>query len=181
MSKGKLVHTRKIEINTFDLGNHRILVEGELEDTRRPPSSTEKSETGPFLVHHLVARFWVQGPDLTISAVDAEMKRIPRQGCPEVLPAVQKLVGVKIITGFTQKVKDLIGNVRGCSHLTSLFLTLGPVAVQGYWAAYGREPGARSLDNPAISRVIDSCHVWRKDGPQVQSLIAAMGKGKKGA
>ncbi len=181
MSKGKLVHTRKIEINTFDLGNHRILVEGELEDTRRPPSSAEESETGPFLVHHLIARFWVQGPDLTISAVDAEMKRIPRQGCPEVLPAVQKLAGVRIITGFTQKVKDLIGNVRGCSHLTSLFLTLGPAAVQGYWAAYGREPEARSLDNPAISRVIDSCHVWRKDGPQVQSLIAARGKGKKGA
>ncbi len=181
MTKGKLVHTRKIEINTFDLGNHRVLVEGELEDTRRPPSSAEESETGPFLVHHLVARIWVQGPDLTISAVDAGMKRIPRQECPEVLPAVQKLVGLKIITGFTQKVKDLIGNVKGCSHLTNLFLTLGPVAVQGYWAAYGRRPEARSLDNPAISRVIDSCHVWRKDGPYVQSLIAAMGKGKKGA
>jgi hypothetical protein len=180
MTKKKLVHTRKIEINTFDLDDHRILVEGELEDTRRPPSA-EESETGPFLVHHLIARIWVQGPDLTISAVDAKMKRIPRQECPEVLPAVQKLVGVKIITGFTQKVKDLIGNVRGCSHLTNLFLTLGPVAVQGYWAAYGRRPGARSLDNPAISRVINSCHVWRKDGPLVQSLIAAMEKGKKGA
>lgn len=180
MTKKKLVHTRKIEINTFDLDDHRILVEGELEDTRRPPSS-EESETGPFLVHHLIARIWVQGPDLTISAVDAEMKRIPRQECPEVLRAVQKLVGIKIITGFTQKVKDLIGNVRGCSHLTNLFLTLGPVAVQGYWAAYGRRPGARSLDNPAISRVINSCHVWRKDGPLVESLIAAMEKGKKGA
>ena len=180
MTKKKLVHTRKIEINTFDLDDHRVLVEGELEDTRRPPS-VEESETGPFLVHHLIARIWVQGPDLTISAVDAEMKRIPRQECPDVLPAVQKLVGVKIITGFTQKVKDLIGNVRGCSHLTNLFLTLGPVAVQGYWAAYGRKPGARSLDNPAISRVINSCHVWRKDGPLVQSLIAAMQKAKKGA
>ncbi len=181
MTRKKLVHTRKIEINTFDLDDHRILVEGELEDTRRPPSSVEESETGPFLVHHLVARIWVQGPDLTISAVDAEMKRIPRQECPEVLPAVQKLVGLKIITGFTQKVKDLIGSVKGCSHLTNLFLTLGPAAVQGYWAAYGRRPGARSLDNPAISRVIDSCHVWRKDGPYVQSLIATKAKGEKGA
>ena len=181
MTKKKLVHTRKIAIKTFDLDDHRILVEGELEDTRRPSSSPEESETGPFLVHHLVARIWVQGPDLTISAVDAEMKRIPRQSCPEVLPAVQKLVGLKIITGFTQKVKDLIGSVKGCSHLTNLFLTLGPAAVQGYWAAYGRRPGARSLDNPAISRVIDSCHVWRKDGPYVQSLIAAQGKGGKGA
>ncbi len=172
MSESIPVHTRKIEINTFDLGDHRILVEGELEDTRRSPNG-ENSDAETFLIHHLVARIWVQGPDLTISAVDAEMKRIPRQACPEALPAIGRLAGVKIITGFTQKVKDLIGGIRGCSHLTNLFLTLGPVAVQGYWAAYGRKPETRSLQNPAISRVIDSCHVWRKDGPFVKSLVAA--------
>jgi hypothetical protein len=77
-------------------------------------------------------------------------------------------------------VKDLIGDVKGCSHLTNLFLTLGPVAVQGYFAAYGRRPGARSLDNPSLSRVIDSCHVWRKDGPHVKSLAAALEREKKG-
>jgi hypothetical protein len=118
---------------------------------------------------------------LTISAVEAEMEKIPRKMCPEILPGMQKLVGLKIITGFTQRVKDLIGDVKGCSHLTNLFLTLGPVAVQGYWAAYGRRPGARSLENPAVSRVLDSCHVWRKDGPYVRSLSAEMEKGKKGA
>ncbi len=181
MTKRRPVHTRKIEINTYELGDYRILVEGELEDTRRPPASDDNSETGPFLVHHLVARIWVQGPDLTISAVEAEMKQIPRRACPEVLPAIQKLVGLKIITGFTQKVKDLIGSVRGCSHLTSLFLTLGPAAVQGYWSAYGRGHEPRALDNPAVSRVIDSCHVWRRDGPYVKSLIAAGAKEKKGA
>ena len=109
------------------------------------------------------------------------MPKIPREMCPEVLPGVQKLVGLRIITGFTQKVKDLIGDVKGCSHLTNLFLTLGPAAVQGYWAAYGRRPEARSLNNPAVSRVIDSCHVWRRDGPYVRSLIAAGANEKRGA
>ncbi len=180
MEKGNPVHTRKIEINTYDLGDHRILIEGELEDTRNAPSS-DNGPTEPFLVHHLFARMWVQGPDLTVSAVEAEMKKIPRQACPEALPDIRKLSGIKIITGFTQKVKDLIGGIRGCSHLTNLFLTLGPVAVQGYWAAYGRKPEARSPKNPAISRVINSCHVWREDGPFVKSLIAAYkaGEGKK--
>ncbi|MBI5967231.1 MAG: DUF2889 domain-containing protein [Deltaproteobacteria bacterium] len=180
-NRGKLVHTRKIEIRTYDLGDHRVLVEGELADQRIPPMPAGDQKRGPVLVHHLIARIWVQGPDLTISAVEAEMPRIPREMCPEVLPGVQKLVGLKIITGFTQKVKDLIGDVRGCSHLTNLFLTLGPAAVQGYWAAYGRSLGARSLDHPAISRVMDSCHVWRKDGPYVRSLMTIMEKERKGA
>ena len=176
----KLVHTRKIEIHTYDLGEHRVLVEGKLADTRTPHSSAGEPKSEPTLIHDLIARIWVQGPDLTISAAEAEMGKIPREMCPEVLPGVQKLVGLRIITGFTQKVKDLIGDVKGCSHLTNLFLTLGPVAVQGYWAAYGRRAGARSLDNPAFARVLDSCHVWRRDGPYVRSVIAAREKEKRG-
>lgn len=168
--KGRLGHTRGIDIHTYDLGDHLVLIEGKLRDTRNSNSPTGEAGNGPILIHDLIARIWVQGPDLTISAAEAEMPRIPREMCPEVLPWVKKLVGLRIIAGFTQKVKDLIGDVRGCSHLTNLFLTLGPAAVQGYWAAYGRRPGARSLDNPAVSRVIDSCYVWRKDGPLVRGL-----------
>lgn len=170
LTKGKPIHTRKVEINAFDLGDHQILVEGELLDTR---------PVGP--IHHLFARIRVQGPDLTITQVNAEMKRIPREGCPEALPAVQKLSGLRIISGYTQRVKDLIGDVKGCSHLTSLFLSMGPVAVQGYFAAYGRKGATRTPDNPAFARVLNSCHVWREDGPYVQSLIAALKKGKKEA
>jgi hypothetical protein len=177
MTKGKPVHTRKVEINTFDLGDHQVLVEGELLDTR-PAGSEEKGE-GLRTIHHLLARIRVQGPDLTITRVDAEMKRIPREACPEALPAVQKLAGLRIISGYTQKVKDLIGDVKGCSHLTNLFLTMGPVAVQGYFAAYGRKGAVRTPDNPAFARLLNSCHVWREDGPYVRSLMAALKKEKK--
>jgi hypothetical protein len=155
MTKGKPVHTR-------------------------PVSSEEKGE-GLRTIHHLFARIRVQGPDLTITRVEAEMKRVPREACPEALPAVQKLAGLRIISGYTQKVKDLIGDVKGCSHLTNLFLTMGPVAVQGYFAAYGRKGAVRAADNPAFARVLNSCHVWREDGPYVRSLRAALEKGKKGA
>ena len=179
MIERKPVHTRKVEINTFDLGNHQVLVEGELLDTR--PSSPEAKEEGIRTIHHLLARVRVQGPDLTITDAQAEMKRIPREGCPEALPGIQKLIGLRIISGYTQKVKDLIGDVKGCSHLTNLFLTMGPVAVQGYFAAYGRKGAARTPDNPAFARVLNSCHVWREDGPYVRSLKAALQKGKKEA
>jgi hypothetical protein len=169
----KLVHARKIEIHAYDLGENRVLVEGKLTDTRPLQSSSGDPGKEPARIHDLIARIWVQGPDLTISAAEAQMDQIPREMCSEALPGVQKLVGLKIAAGFTQKVKDLIGDVKGCSHLTSLFLSLGPVAVQGYWAAHARRAGARSLDNPAFSRVLDSCHVWRRDGPYVRSVIAA--------
>jgi len=162
------VQSRAIDIQIYDLGDHQVQVEGQLRDQRMVPPRGSKEH--PALIHHLIARLWVRGPDLTITAAEAEMKRVPRDPCPEILPGLQKLVGLGIITGYTQKVKNLIGGAKGCSHLTNLFLTMGPAAVQGYMAAYGRKPGARSLSNPAILRVIDSCHVWRKDGPLAQSL-----------
>ncbi len=175
--KGKPVHTRRIEIQTYDLGDHQVLVEGELLDTR--PAPPEEGEGKLRTIHHLQARVRVQGPDLTITEAGAEMVRIPRQGCPEALPGIPKLAGLRIISGYTQKVKELIGDVKGCSHLTNLFLTMGPVAVQGYFAAYGRKGGARNPDNPAFLRVVDSCHVWRKEGPLVQSLMTLMRKGRE--
>jgi len=170
------VHTRKIEIHTYDLGKNQILVEGKLADTRS--AALQEPESSPVLIHDLIARLWVQGPDFTIIKAEAEMVHIPRNICPDILPVVKKLVGMKIITGFTQRVKDVIGGINGCAHLTSLFQTLGPAAVQGYFAAYGRRGKERSLDDPDISRVIDSCHVWRKDGPYVGSLLAMLKKSK---
>ncbi len=177
----KPVHIRQIKIETYDLGGHQVLVEAALKDTRSasPGGDSLGEEMQP--VHDLVARIRVQGPDLTIAAVEAEMPHTPRKGCQEVLPDMQKLVGLRIAGGYTQKVKDLIGDVKGCSHLTHLFLDLGPAAVQGYFAAYGRRPGARSLSNPAISRVVDSCRVWRRDGPLFQALAAEARKGPGGS
>lgn len=168
----KPVHMRRMEIKTYDLGEHQVLIEGILKDVRTPPSSDEPPGSSMVPIHDLVARIQVQGPDLTITAVEAEMPCVPLAMCPEILPDMQRLVGLKVASGYTQKVKSLIGNVKGCSHLTHLFLSLGPTAVQGYWAAYGRKPGARSPSNPALARVIDSCRVWRKDGPLARSLSA---------
>jgi hypothetical protein len=47
--------------------------------------------------------------------------------------------GLHVVGGFTIKVKETLGNERGCSQLTSLIISMGPPAFQGYWAAYGLE------------------------------------------
>ncbi|MBI4496011.1 MAG: DUF2889 domain-containing protein [Deltaproteobacteria bacterium] len=174
----RLVHTRRMEMKAYDLGENRMLVEGELFDTRdRPPlllqrTPAPKRDEG-FLIHGLVARLWVQGPDLTILDAQAGMPHFPQEGCPEVLPWMKRLVGLKIAPGFTQKVKGLIGGTRGCAHLTNLFLEMGAVAVQGYWTAYGRGAGGRSPKKPALSRLSGNCYVWRADGPLARSIRSA--------
>jgi hypothetical protein len=165
----ELVHSREISIRAFDLGDHSILVEGSLIDHRYRPWPDEASEM-PKLVHHMMIRLKVKGPRMFIEQAEATMPHHPREECPVVLPWIKDLEGLSITQGFTMKVKKAIGGTRGCAHLTSLVTAMGPAAVQGYWSAYGVERERRSLDDEAARNIINTCYLWREDGPLVKGL-----------
>ncbi len=163
----KLVHTREISIRTSDLGDHYILVEGGLIDHRYQPRPNETSEESE-LVHHMVIQLKVKGPEMSIEQAEATMPHHPREECPEVLPWFRNLEGLEIAPGFSMKVKKVIGGIRGCVHLTSLVIAMGESAVQGYWAAYER--GRTGLREKTIKKFINTCHLWKEDGPIVKGL-----------
>ncbi len=164
----KLVHTREISIQTSDLGDHSILVEGSLIDHRHQPEQdrAEKSE----LVHHMVIRLRVKGPGMLIEEAEATMPHHPREECPQVLPMIRSLEGLEVAPGYTMKVKRAIGGVKGCAHLTSLVIAMGESAVQGYWAAYGAEGRRKGLREQTIRKFINTCHLWKEDGPIIRGL-----------
>ena len=163
-----LVHTREISIQTSDLGDHSVLVEGNLVDRRHQP---ERDRNEKFnLVHHMAIRLKVKGPGMLIEEAEAAMPHHPREECPEVLPSIRNLEGLEIAPGYTMKVKRIIGGVKGCAHLTSLVIAMGESAVQGYWAAYGAEARKRGLREQTIKKFINTCHLWKEDGPIVRGL-----------
>jgi len=55
-------------------------------------------------------------------------------------------------------------------HLTSLVIAMGESAVQGYWAAYQAERRRKGLREQTIKRFINTCHLWKEDGPIVRGL-----------
>jgi len=169
----KLVHNREHSIHTYDLGDHCILIEGSLID-HRYPSSQDETPGDPRLVHDMVVRLKVKGPHMLIQEAEAEMPYHPRKECTVVLPWIQNLVGMSIATGFTMKVKEIIGETKGCAHLTSLVIAMGPCAVQGYWAAYGVERAEMSLREESISKIVNTCYLWREDGPLIMGLREAL-------
>jgi hypothetical protein len=165
----ELVHNREISIRTFDLGDHTILVEGCLIDHRYRPEEDEVLKESK-LVHHMLIRLKIKGPEMLIEEAEATMPHHPREECPVVLPWIRKLEGSRIAAGFSMKVKRIIGNIKGCAHLTSLVTAMGPSAVQGYWAAYGVESERMSLHDEAVKNIINTCYLWREDGPLVKDL-----------
>src|SRR4030065_2045857 len=83
----KLVHTREISMRTSDLGDHTIVVEGDLIDHRYRPMQNKESEESE-LVHHMVIQLKVKGPSMSIEQAVATMPHHPRSECPEMLPSI---------------------------------------------------------------------------------------------
>lgn len=166
-----VVHTRNIFIETYDLGDQHILVEGRLSDTY--PRTGQKAGCGEVkLVHDMVIRLKVKCPEMLIVRAEAAMPHHPREECPEALATFRSLEGLEIKPGYSRKVKHVIGGVRGCAHMTSLVLAMGETAIQGYRSTYLRDRTTKGPDESAL-KIINTCHVWKEDGPVVKGLRKA--------
>ena len=166
-TKYKKVHSRQIDINTYDCGSDAVIVEGRLKDDRFQKIYRSTGESvPPGTVHHMIIRMKVRSPELTIEDIDVDMPTAPHAECAQTRTSLEPVKGMKITSGFTNNVKDRVGGVKGCAHLIALLVSMASAAVQGSWAAVAAQPV-----NPAIyfdktmKVMINTCRVWRADGP----------------
>ena len=166
------IHTRGIDIATYEGGSDSIIVEGVLTDERLATSYRASGETlPPGTVHHMIIRMEVRGPKLVIEDIEVEMPTVPMQECLETLNSLLPLKGLPIVSGFTNRVKDSVGGAKGCAHLVALITAMASAAVQGAWAAMTSKPRDPATYLPdAKERIKDTCRVWRSDGPMFNNV-----------
>ena len=174
-TNGSPIHSRSLDLKTYPLDEDRIIVEGWLKDERfKKTYDFGGRKRSPGLVHHMVIRLLVEGGmPLTILDAEAEMPHVPREHCHDTRESVKKIIGLEIKSGFSEKVAKMIGSVEGCAHLTHLLIVMGQEAVHGYWANKGdssREVPDSFEEIEGLSYVINSCLLWREDGPLVHEL-----------
>ena len=172
------VHERGLTFKTYPVGHDRVIVEGWLRDERLVPGFHWNGQSRPpGVVHWMCVRFLVGGWPLSILDAEAEMPGVPHELCPTTLESVKKVINVDIVSGYTDEIKMRLGGVEGCAHLMHLILAMGPAALHGYWAQRSRKPRPlpSSLDEvPGLSLLINSCQLWREDGPMMQMIREAM-------
>ena len=173
---GDKIHTRQISLATYPAENNSIIVEGALKDERSVGIYIATGEKKPpGTIHHMIIRLLIGHPGLTIQDVEVEMVTYPRDECIDTMESMQRLKGLQIQSGFTVKVKGLIGGNKGCAHLTSLVTSMAHEVVQGYYTFVAQSSsGSKSKKHKKgfSSFITDTCHVWRKDGPVIKRLIA---------
>ena len=175
-TKHEKIHTRQITVATYDTSDDAIIVEGVLKDDRLKDAYRPEGETiPPGTVHHMIIRMKVARPRLTIEDIDVEMPASPHEECSEVQNSLLPVIGLRISSGFTVKVKELVGGAKGCAHLLALLIAMAPAAVQGAWSAATRQPvDSETISQSSLTRMKNTCFVWRSDGPNYTKLIHEM-------
>jgi hypothetical protein len=165
----KPMHLRRIECRGFERDDGSFDIEGHLTDSKAHATFNPwRGETAPGApVHDMWLRLTV-APDLTITSVDAASDSHPFASCPGVVPNFQALRGLRIVGGFQRKVKEMLGNTQGCTHLVDLAGMVATAALQSIGGLrFARlEPG--SIPNSAV--FIDSCRGWAADGSVAETF-----------
>jgi len=165
------VFRREISFDVDEYDGDRLIITGTLRDTRLEEP-----------IHIIVVRAEVGLADGLIHALEGEMPHIPREDCHHALHTLSRLVGERIVPGFTQKVRDVVGSPEGCSHLAVLVTDLGHVSVQGRGAVAmskfgGSEEALSLVRRQAVELgIMGNCYAWREDGPLMKQMRAELEK-----
>jgi hypothetical protein len=123
-------------------------------------------------VHGMWLRITV---DRTLTIVDAAaaMDAMPYVDyCGAIVPAYRKLVGLAIRPGYHQRVKELLGGVRGCTHITELAGSLATAAFQTMAGQRIQDPDKRPFQ-------LDRCHALAETAPAVGRYYPKWYRGKE--
>jgi hypothetical protein len=124
-------------------------------------------------VHDIALRLAVDDR-MTIIEAETTMRATPYPTCIEVEPILQRLVGERIGKGWRELVRQKIGRLETCTHLSEL---LGPAVTALFQTmSYGKTPeGGSSMDHQRAAGerpfFIGGCHSWRTDGPIVAEMF----------
>ena len=130
-------------------------------------------------VHDMHLRVDIRESDLVITRAEADMSAHPHGVCPHTIADVQRIVGLRIAGGFNAELRSRLGGTRSCNHLHTMAQDIAQTMALSHVASlYDDDPILPSAEYTPFyrrvldlaPRVVDTCAVWKADGPVVPDL-----------
>jgi hypothetical protein len=150
----ELRHTRRVRYEGYKRADGLWDIEAHLTDVK---NHDYQLKTGVRRAGQPVHGMWVRVTiDRRMTVVDATASTdaVPYPGgCETIAPAYRKLIGLNLTKGFRKNVHELLGGVRGCTHITELLGGLPTAAIQTFAGEMPEErpDGAKPFQ-------LDQCH-----------------------
>ena len=164
----QLKHRRSIEVQIYSRGNGLWEVDAHISDvrTRDTRMATGMLPAGSP-IHDMLLRLVVD-EQFNIIEAGAETAAMPYPGeCNAYGGIYSRLVGLNLMRGFRQAVKERLGGIQGCTHITELTQVL-PTAVVQAFAGEVLDTRGDAADSTQPFQ-IDRCHALRADGLAVKT------------
>lgn len=160
----KLMHRRTVECHGYERDDGLWDIEGHMIDTKTfdvtlPDRGVVHS--GEHF-HDMAIRLTVD-IDLVVHDAVSTTDFSPNKMCPDIPVDFSVLKGLAIRPGWILKTRDLLGGVKGCTHLLEL---LGPIATTAYQTLYPVRV-KRKHDDDKRPALINSCHAYAATSPLV--------------
>lgn len=162
----KHLHTRRIQLDGYQREDGLWDIEAHLVDTKSYPFDNRfRGPIEPGVpVHEMWMRITVDD-EMTLREVAASTDFSPFPSCPNAATVYERLVGLRIGPGWTERVKERIGTTEGCTHLFELLRPLATAAFQTLAPLRKRKP-----DPERRPMLLDTCHGWRAEGEAVAAI-----------
>jgi hypothetical protein len=168
------IHTRTVACTGYRRSDGLWDIEGHITDRKTYSyTSEERGEvTAGTPVHDMWIRLTVDDT-LLVHAIIAVTDTAPYPTiCPSITDAYHQVVGLRIGPGWSRALKERLGGVRGCTHLSEL---LGPIATTAFQTVIPlksreeREKRKERGQDGAASPfpLLNTCHTFAADGAVV--------------
>ena len=170
----ELTHTRRIRYEGYKRTDGLWDIEAHLLDTK---NHDYHLKTGVRRAGQPIHDMWLRitiDRSFTVLDARASMDAVPYPGgCENITPAYRKLIGLNLLRGFRNRVWELLGNVKGCTHLTEMLSGLPTAAIQTFAGETKeeREDGSKPFQ-------LDQCHALETSTETVKLWYPKWYRGK---
>ncbi len=167
-SDRQLKHRRHIDVHIYARGNGLWEVDARITDVRaRETQMATGMLPAGAPIHDMLLRLVVDERFNVVEA-GAETLAAPYPGsCSDYGDLYGRLVGLNLMLGFRHAVKERLGGIQGCTHITELTQVLPTAVVQAFAGEVIDTRGDSAESTQPFQ--IDRCRALRADGPAVKT------------
>lgn len=165
----KTVHHRLIDMQAFRRDDGLFDIEAHLVDTKPFPFA-RVSSPAPLPAGEPLHDLWVRATvdaNYVVHCIEAASDATPYPLCKEAQTTLQSLVGERMASGWSAKVKEKLRGAASCTHLMELLIPIATVAFQGIMGA-ARE-GQTEVDVSKVEVRLDSCYAYARNRSVVKT------------
>lgn len=177
-AKREHLHRRRVSCDAFRREDGLWDIDGHMSDVKE--YYVEANEEGRTVeagepYHDMYLRMTLDQQFL-IHEVIAVMDSTPFGSCPKITAAFKVLEGTRIGPGWHSKTRELLGGVKGCTHLLELLKPIATTAVQAIWPMMDE-----SMRQYSVTLALNTCHSWSQSGEVVRIHFPSLYKSEASA